>query len=83
MKLRKRTEITVETDEVLVVRRTRVYRAWCSECGQEVEMLGMDDADALSRRSRRGRQRGQGTGWHLCASGDTPLVCLPSLLKSL
>ena len=83
MKLRKRTEITVETDEVLVVRRTRVYRAWCSECGQEVEMLGMDDADALSRRSRRERQRGQGTGWHLCASGDTPLVCLPSLLKSL
>jgi len=83
MKLRKRTEITVETDEVLVVRRTRVYRAWCSECGQQVEMLGMDDADALSRRSRRERQRGQGTGWHLCASGDTPLVCLPSLLKSL
>lgn len=83
MSLRKRTEITVETDEVLVVRRTRIYRAWCSQCGQEVDMLGIDDADALSEGSRRGRRRGQRSGWHLCASGDTPLVCMPSLLKSL
>ena len=83
MEVRKRTEITVETDEVLVVRRARVYRAWCAECGQEVDMVMMDDAHALVGRLRKGIVEGRDREWHIGASGETALVCMQSLLKSI
>lgn len=83
MELRKTTEITVETDEVLVVRRARVYRAWCGECGQEVDMVGMGDAQALTEHSKKGIGQGRERDWHVGMSGEMALVCMPSLLKSL
>jgi hypothetical protein len=82
MDVRKRTEITIETDEVLVVRRARVYRAWCGECAQEVDMVNMDDAHALVG-SRKGIAEGHDRDWHIGASGEMALVCMPSLLKSM
>lgn len=46
---RKRTEITIETERVLVVSVGRRARAWCAPCGRQVEMLSVDEAAALAR----------------------------------
>jgi hypothetical protein len=46
----KRTEITVETDQILVIRKSGPARAWCAECGREVDVLMPDHAGALSVR---------------------------------
>src|SRR4051812_29177879 len=41
----KRTEITIETDQVLVIRRRRkVLRTWCAACAEKVEMVTADEA---------------------------------------
>ena len=49
MSRRKRTEITVETDEILVIRRTTTAAAvrWCSHCCRTVAMMTPDEAAAL------------------------------------
>ena len=43
----KRTEITVETDQILVVRKSSPSRAWCAACGREVNVLRGNDTGAL------------------------------------
>lgn len=43
----KRTEITVDTEEILVIRGSRAGRAWCAECGREVDVLTPNDAGKL------------------------------------
>jgi hypothetical protein len=83
MEVRKKTEITVDTDEVLVVRRTRLYRAWCAACGREVDMVEIADAHALTANSTEGIGQGREQEWHVGVSGEMALVCMPSLLKSL
>jgi hypothetical protein len=44
----KRTEITLETDRIWIIRRSRSRRAWCAECGREVDMVGLKEAETLS-----------------------------------
>jgi hypothetical protein len=85
MAARKRTEITVETDQVLVIRRRRSIRAWCRECACEVDMVGLAEAEVLTGMSAKVlRDRAQARRWHLSESSDgTALVCLESLLKSI
>jgi hypothetical protein len=80
MQVHKRTEITVESDEVVVVRRMRSYRGWCEQCQREVDMVS--DADARSIVKASGYQEGQkeSGGWHLCGGEEPSLVCLESLL---
>ena len=41
--MKTRTEITVETDRWVVVKRHR-RTAWCNTCSRQVEMLTIDDA---------------------------------------
>ena len=80
MSLHKRTEITVETNEIVVVRRARFFRAWCAECGREVDMVGLSDARAVAGTG----EAVQGKQWHVCeGQNQTALVCLDSLLKSI
>jgi hypothetical protein len=46
---KKRTEITVETDRVLVIRRHRsVIRAWCEGCAEPVKMVTAEEAAAVA-----------------------------------
>jgi len=80
MQVNKRTQITVESDEVVVVRRMRIYRGWCEQCQRDVDMVS--DADARSIVKASGYQEGQEEpgGWHLCEGGEPSLVCLESLL---
>jgi hypothetical protein len=42
--IRKRTEITVEIDRLLVIRRPERAVAWCAACARHQEMLASDDA---------------------------------------
>jgi|HubBroStandDraft_6_1064221.scaffolds.fasta_scaffold00065_51 hypothetical protein len=81
----KRTEITVETDRVLIIRRHRSIKAWCPECGGEVEMVGLREAEAVTGLTGRAlRDCAQARGWHVSESpeGDVQ-ICLESLLKSM
>lgn len=80
---RRRTEITVETDEVLVVRRARIYRGWCPECGVEVYMIPVPDAWTIVGRDRNEGDEPRSRKWHVHGEQDTALVCMKSLMKSL
>ncbi|HKP86131.1 MAG TPA: hypothetical protein VJZ26_08545 [Blastocatellia bacterium] len=50
----KRTEITIETDQVLVIRRRRkTLRTWCAACARKVVMVTADEAAAVAHVSLR------------------------------
>lgn len=54
MKTKKRTEITIETERVVVIRRRRSsVRAWCQSCGGEVVMVTVDEAARIACVSSR------------------------------
>ena len=79
-----KVEITIETERLLIIRRRRTFRAWCQECGCEMDMIGVGEADA--RTGTAGQMLSDGAaarGWHIAQGPDgTELVCLVSLLKS-
>jgi len=82
MAAHKRTEITIETDRVLIIRRRRVLRAWCPECGREVDMVDPREAEAITGFTRTAlRDCAQ---WHIAQGQDgAGLICLDSLMKSV
>lgn len=54
MMQRKRTEITIETDRIVVIsRRGLSVRVWCKSCGARVSMVTADEAARLARVSSR------------------------------
>jgi hypothetical protein len=81
----RRMRITIETDEVTIIRRLHPRHTWCRECACEVEVVGMEEAGVLAGMTERAlRNCAQSQGWHLSQAGDgTLLVCLKSLLKTL
>jgi len=80
----KRTEITVETDRVLIIRRHRSIRARCTVCGCEVDMVGQGEAEVLTGISAQALSDGiVARKCHVYEGGDGALrICLESLLKS-
>ena len=45
VRTKKRTEITIETERVIVIRRRRLpVHAWCQPCGGQVVMVTVDEA---------------------------------------
>jgi len=50
VRTKKRTEITIETERVVVIRRRRRVsaRAWCQSCGGQVLMVTVDEAAQLA-----------------------------------
>jgi len=82
---RKRMEVTVETNQVLIMRRRRSVRCWCRECGREVEMVELKEAEARMGMTQAMLGDGQwGRAWHWSQADDgSPLLCLESLLKSM
>jgi hypothetical protein len=81
----KRTEITVETDRVVTIRRRRSHRVWCRECGREVDAVGADEAATLAGLTQTQlRDRAGANRWHMCEGwDDETLICLESLLNSM
>jgi len=85
MPVYKRVEISVETDRVLIIRRCRVLRVWCQECGHEVDMVDISEAGTLAAMSEPVlRDCAAARRWHVYEGQDgIGLVCLESLLKSV
>ena len=50
--MKSRTEITLETDRLIVVSRPKKKR-WCSDCALYVEMMSIDDAALFARVNSR------------------------------
>jgi hypothetical protein len=99
MTVRDRTEITIETDRVLIIRGhgskgersgQEPKRVWCEKCGRDVDTVGFEDMRTLTAASHPTLPGGaELEGWHVCpslaeAGQDEELrVCLDSLLKVL
>jgi hypothetical protein len=83
MTTQSRTEITVETQRVVIIRRS--VRAWCQQCGCEVEMVSLGEAQALTGVLARQSCAGvRALRWHISENQQgIRLVCLESLRKWL
>jgi hypothetical protein len=79
-----RTEITVQTDRVVIIRRRRSQRVWCQQCGCEVEAVSLSEAGSLAGEGRPVLpSNAESKTWHICMGNDgEQLICLESLLKS-
>lgn len=82
-RMARETKITIETDSLLVVRGGRSFRAWCPECGAEVEMIPLDGIGVISNLTPVEME-----AWiltedlhHAKAADGAPLICLNSMLK--
>jgi hypothetical protein len=83
MTVHKRTEITVETERILIIRQRRSVKAMCPECGYEAEMVSLGEAEALTKASgQEFSESAPAHRWHLCRTEEgTWFVCLESLWK--
>lgn len=82
MRTKRRTEITIETDEVTVIRRRRnLARAWCARCAAPVEMVTTEQAAVLTGVSlRRVFRQVEADLLHYTETPDGSLyICLNSL----
>jgi hypothetical protein len=81
---KKRTEITVETERILVIRRRyRAIEVWCDSCAEQVVMIRPDQAAAVSGQSLRAIFGDiERAALHFIEQPDGMLlICLNSLLK--
>src|ERR1700722_834959 len=46
--IHRRTEIVIETEQVVIVRRRSSRRSWCRECGREVEVVNRSQSGTLA-----------------------------------
>jgi hypothetical protein len=79
----KRTQITIETNRVLIIRRVRSSRAWCQQCSCEADVVGLEEASVLTGMTQPALRECVETGkWHFSESSNgTLLICLDSLTK--
>ena len=86
MASRKRTEVTVETHEVLIIRKhDSSIRAWCMKCNAEARMIHADEAIGLTGISMTAILEMVAAGdVHWVQAGTcAPLICLKSLIERL
>jgi hypothetical protein len=84
MRRKRRTEITFQTKERLVLRQRRSpVRVWCEGCGQQTQMITAEAAAVVAGVSRRTIYRWAETEkLHFTETSDgLLLVCLNSLPK--
>ena len=85
MNQKRRTEITVETHKVTIIRQsaTALARGWCHACAAEVELANFDQAATLSGLGTRALyQQIELDQLHFQELADGRLfICLNSLLK--
>jgi hypothetical protein len=86
----RKTEITLETERIWIIRKSRTRRGWCAECGREVDMVLLKDAEVLSGEDIQlptaqpmlpGCGDSRGLHWSEAEDG-TRLICLESLRRS-
>lgn len=76
-----RTEISIETNQVVIIRRRHIARQWCTVCQAHTQMLTAEAAAAATGLSRRNVYRlAEQRQVHFCETGDgLLLICLNSL----
>jgi len=74
---RKTEQITVETDQVVIIRRQRVTRAWCGECHDHADFIPLEE---INRVIDAGITSRVGGTLHLAKAADgSTVVCSKSL----
>lgn len=83
---RKTIQVTVETDGIWIIRKSRTTRRWCAECQREVDMVGLKEAAVLWGKDLQPMTAQpmlaavDSQGWHWSQAPDgSPLLCLESL----
>jgi hypothetical protein len=78
----RQTKITIESDSLLILRGRSSTRAWCPQCGADVEMIALENVGVVSNLDRPALE-----AWlsseklHRSQANDgSALVCLNSLL---
>jgi hypothetical protein len=82
---RKKTEIIVEREQVLVIKRLNGLESrWCAECSEQAQMVSVDEAAVLTRLSARAIYRQvEASQLHFLETADgLLLVCINSLLDT-
>lgn len=82
----KKTTLTIETLQLLVVRRGRLLEEdWCTQCCQQVRMVTADEAAVLAAVSLREICQGvEANTLHFKETGDGLLfICLNSLMQRI
>jgi len=84
MRTYKRTRITLETEQVLMIQQRSSNRRWCPECSKLVDMVRFAQAAALAGVSpARLHECAQTEPWHVIEAQDgTSLICLDSMLNA-
>lgn len=85
MMRKKRTEITIETDRIVLIKGRRPQaRAWCMSCASQVSMVTVDEAASFAHVSSRAIYRWiEGGELHFIETADGRLViCLNSILSA-
>ena len=78
----RKTEITVETYEVLLIQRAELSRSWCSSCSKQVTLIGLSDARAAGLSTEAIDNYGETGRIHLIEiAGEPPFICLNSLIQ--
>ncbi len=79
----KQTNITIETDSLMILRIGSSLRAWCPHCAAEREMIVLEEVGAITNSAL-----GAVEAWlesealhRLQTAEGTQLICLNSLLK--
>jgi len=85
MTAHRRIQITIQTDQVVTIRRRGCIRRWCPECGSDVDVVDILQAEALAGAAQpKLRDCAEDARWHSVEGSDgAPLVCLESVLKSM
>lgn len=84
MKKRKTTEIVVEREQILVIRRlANSAPQCCQQCGEQAQMVSVDEASSIVRLTARAiYQQVELQQAHFTETPDGKLlVCLRSLLQ--
>ena len=84
--MKRRTEITIETERLVVMTRsfTRRELSWCSCCDEGVDMLSTDSAALIGKVSSRTIFRWVETGMvHSSETPDGLLLICPNSLRTL
>lgn len=85
MKRTRRKRVTVETERVVVISRHTGVKGWCYACCEDVEMLGPEEAAAISGLSQMTIfHRVESHQLHFTETPDGALlICLSSLMEKL
>jgi hypothetical protein len=84
MKKRKRTEVVVEREQILVIRKLdNCAPQCCPQCGDQVLMMSVDEAASIARLTARAiYRRVESQQAHFTEMTDGSLrVCLNSLMQ--